>query len=242
MPPKLPFRIALTFDAEHPDRPSTPGGQEQLLDLLDRLEVRGTFFIQGRWAQAWPATAARIAQAGHLVGNHSHYHVRMDRLDVPGLAHDIHASESVIQRITGVDPRPWFRCPFGIGATSRRVTRALKQAGYRHVGWTVDPQDWEPDRAAENLAASILASAFRFGRPEDEIVLLHTWPDRTVAGLPETVARLRDGGAELVRVDELATVTPIPGAGPTTVPLAPPPLDARARLPRVLTFDPEIAT
>ena len=54
------FRVALTFDAEHPDRPSTPGVQERLLDLLARDAVASTFFIQGRWAEAYPATARRI--------------------------------------------------------------------------------------------------------------------------------------------------------------------------------------
>ena len=54
-----PFRVALTFDAEHPDRPSAPGVQERLLDSLRRLEVRATFFVQGRWAEAYPLTARR---------------------------------------------------------------------------------------------------------------------------------------------------------------------------------------
>ena len=42
------MRVALTFDAEHPDRPTTSGVDEQLLDVLDDLDVRATFFVQGR--------------------------------------------------------------------------------------------------------------------------------------------------------------------------------------------------
>src|SRR5437762_11538647 len=88
-----PFRTALTFDAEHPDRRSTPGVQERLLDILDRLDVKATFFIQGRWAEAYPDTAARIAKSGHLVGNHSHYHARMPHLSRDGLDFDIKTAE-----------------------------------------------------------------------------------------------------------------------------------------------------
>jgi len=33
------FKVALTFDAEHPDRPSAPGVQERLLELLARDDV-----------------------------------------------------------------------------------------------------------------------------------------------------------------------------------------------------------
>jgi len=51
------FRVALTFDAEHPDRPARPGNDERLLDALAAAGVRATFFVQGRWAEAYPAVA-----------------------------------------------------------------------------------------------------------------------------------------------------------------------------------------
>jgi peptidoglycan-N-acetylglucosamine deacetylase len=120
-----PFRVAITFDAEHPDRASTPGVQERLLDILDKLDVPATFFIQGRWAEAYPDTAARIARAGHLVGNHSHYHAPLFQLTSKGLAWDIKTAESNIRAITGVDPRPWFRNPFGAGSSDPRVLCAI---------------------------------------------------------------------------------------------------------------------
>ena len=97
------FRAALTFDAEHPDRRSTYGAQERVLDVLDRLDVKATFFVQGRWAEAYPDTAARIAKAGHLVGNHSHYHARLPHLNSPGLRWDISTAEQIIIDITGVE-------------------------------------------------------------------------------------------------------------------------------------------
>ena len=100
------FRAALTFDAEHPDRASTYGAQERVLDVLDKLGVKATFFVQGRWAEAYPDTAARIARSGHLVGNHSHYHARLPQLNSPGLAWDIKTAEENIIAITGVDPKP----------------------------------------------------------------------------------------------------------------------------------------
>src|SRR4029079_11493517 len=91
-----PFRVALTFDTEHPDRPATDGNADRLLDMLDRLDVHGSFFIQGRWAEASPSTARRIVAAGHLVGSHSHYHVRMPLLSADGLATDVRDAEEAI--------------------------------------------------------------------------------------------------------------------------------------------------
>jgi peptidoglycan/xylan/chitin deacetylase (PgdA/CDA1 family) len=210
-PAPEPFRAALTFDAEHPDRRSTPGVQERLLDILDELEAKATFFIQGRWAEAYPDTAARIATAGHLVGNHSHYHARMPHLSRDGLAFDIKTAEEAIVAATGVDPRPWFRNPFGDGSDDRRVLKAIKRAGYVHVGWSVEAYDWEPDRPLAELVETIVDGLVT--ARDESVALLHTWPKRTEAGLPKIIGRLRDAGAQLVRVDQLDNVIALP-SGP----------------------------
>ena len=195
------FRVALTFDAEHPDRPSAPGVQERLLDLLARDDVRSTFFVQGRWAEAYPETARRIVEGGHLVGNHSHYHARMNLLSARGLRADIAAAQAAVIDATGVDPRPWFRCPFGAGAGDERVQRQVRAAGYRHVGWNVAGVDWPVERSGSDVEASIVDGALR--HRDGCVVLLHTWPDRTEAAIPGAVQRLRDAGATFVRIDEL---------------------------------------
>ena len=58
------LQVALTFDAEHPSRSGTdPGTADAILDALAEAQVRGTFFIQGRWASAFPRLARRIAAA-----------------------------------------------------------------------------------------------------------------------------------------------------------------------------------
>jgi len=206
------FRAALTFDAEHPDRASTYGAQERVLDVLDKLGVKATFFVQGRWAEAYPDTAARIARAGHLVGNHSHYHARMPQLNSPGLAWDIKTAEQKIIDITGVDPKPWFRNPFGAGSSDARVLRAIANAGYVHVGWSVEAEDWEPDPPVRQLV-DLIVDGLLLARDES-VALLHTWPKRVEKALPEIVKRARDAGAEFVRVDQLDNVIALP-SGPT---------------------------
>ena len=197
----MTFRVALTFDAEHPDRPSTAGVAERLLDELDRLSVPSTFFIQGRWAEAYPDSARRIRDGGHLIGSHSHYHARMPLLSARGLRSDIATAETVILEATGVDPKPWFRCPFGAGSGDDRVQAIVREGGYRHVGWHVVAGDWPPDRSRDAVEESIVAGSLAHG--DGAVVLLHTWPDRMLAAIPGSVARLRDAGATFVRVDAL---------------------------------------
>jgi peptidoglycan-N-acetylglucosamine deacetylase len=198
----MTFRVALTFDAEHSDRPAQAGNAELLLDALAALGRRATFFVQGRWAEAYPPTARRIAEAGHLIGSHSHYHARLPLLTADGLAADTTDAEAAIIEHVGVDPRPWFRCPFGAGADDPELLGRLAGLGYpRHVGWHVSGEDWEPGRTREEVVTAVVDGAVRHG--DGTVVLLHTWPDPTVAGVPEIVGRLVDAGASLVTVADL---------------------------------------
>jgi peptidoglycan/xylan/chitin deacetylase (PgdA/CDA1 family) len=195
-------RVALSFDAEHPDRPGCPpGAVERILDDLAAPGLRATFFVQGRWALAYPAIARRIAEDGHLVGCHSHFHAEMPLLSDAGLASDLASAGEAIEAATGVDPRPWFRCPFGAGSDDPRVLDAVAAAGYRHVGWHVAVDDWEPDRTGDAIAADALRGVAAHG--DGAVVLLHTWPGATADAMPTILEGLRARGAATVAVDEL---------------------------------------
>ena len=197
-----PLRVALTFDAEHPDRASCPQGNiERILDILKATAVRATFFLQGRWAQSQPAAAKRIAQDGHLLGNHSFYHARTPLLAEAGIREDVTDAEQYIKEITGVDPRPWFRCPFGAGGDDPLVLGVLSDLGYRNVGWHIAVQDWEPWRKAPDLVDDVVEGVRTNG--DGAVVLLHSWPGGTGDALEQMIADLRALGAEFVAVDQL---------------------------------------
>jgi peptidoglycan-N-acetylglucosamine deacetylase len=196
------MQVALTFDAEHPSRRHCPPGvPEALLEELARAGVRATFFIQGRWAKAYPGTARAIAAHGHLVGNHSHYHARLPLLSDTGLQADIVAAQGAIAAITGTDPRPWFRCPFGDGADDPRVQGTLHELGYRDVFWDVDGADWDEERSAAEVKDAVLRGVKKHG--DGAVVLFHTWPATTLEIIPGVIGELAAAGAEFVAVDTL---------------------------------------
>lgn len=198
-----PLRVALTFDVEHPDRPTEPGVTARLLDTLASEDAQATFFVQGRWAEAEPDLARRIARDGHRVGNHSHHHARMTMLTGAGITRDVRAAEAAIRAGTGADPRPWFRCPFGAGANTARVVDRLATLGYVDVGWSVDGRDWAGPQP-EVLRARVVAATLASG--DGAIVLLHGWPAPTAEALPGILADLSCAGARFVSLDELDTV------------------------------------
>ncbi len=193
----------MTFDAEHPDRSGCPAGNtDRVLDVLQREAVRATVFIQGRWAEAHPATARRIAGDGHLVGHHSHYHARMPLFNDDGIVSDVTVAQQIIHSITGMDPRPWFRCPFGEGHDDPRVLRCLAALGYRDVHWDIALEDWEPWRTGAAIAADAISGVRAHG--DGAVILLHTWPAGTADALGPMIAGLREIGASFVTVDQLS--------------------------------------
>jgi peptidoglycan/xylan/chitin deacetylase (PgdA/CDA1 family) len=194
------MRVAVTIDTEHPDRPCSGNSLPIILESLRVAAVTATFFVQGRWARSSPEEARAIAHAGHLIGNHSHYHAPMDALTEEAFADDLSEAEVVIREVTGKDPRPWFRCPFGAGMHDPDLLERLDALGYRHVGWDVDPNDWSETRDAAAVEAAVVNRI----DDGDAIVLLHSWPDATAVALPRILDRLGARGAEFVTVDALA--------------------------------------
>jgi peptidoglycan/xylan/chitin deacetylase (PgdA/CDA1 family) len=172
--------------------------------MLRAAEVRATFFLQGRWVEAFPDTARQVVKDGHLVGSHSFYHARLPLLSDEGMAEDIREAERAIREIAGVDPRPWFRCPFFAGADDPRVLGILAQLGYRDVAQHVVLEDWEPSRTGAAMAADALRLVPEIG--DGAVVQFHTWPPGTLDALPPIIDGLHSAGAEFVRIDELPAV------------------------------------
>ena len=195
------MRVALTIDTEQRSRPAAADNALRQLDVLLREGVRVTSFVQGRWAGAHPELARRIADDGHLIGNHTYHHAPLNLMTDEGIRHTVTRAEEVIVSRTGAAAaRPLFRCPYGDGEHDERVLGVLTDLGYRNVGWDVDPFDWRPDRTTDEVVAAVVAGC----RERDVArVLLHSWPDVTIGALPRIIEDLRAEGAEFVTVDEL---------------------------------------
>jgi peptidoglycan/xylan/chitin deacetylase (PgdA/CDA1 family) len=200
-------RVALTIDTEHPDRSGwSPGSLERMLDHLDRARIRATFFLQGRWVTANPSLAVEVGQRGHLIGNHSQFHAPMPLLSAAGQVADIRAAHSAILSVVGIDPRPWFRSPFGAGLKEPKLGKTLAQLGYRNVGWDVDGRDWEEAQSPEDVAEALIAGALAGEGPR--ILLLHSWSAAAASALPEVIARLVERGIEFVTLSNYPSVAP----------------------------------
>lgn len=124
--------IALSFDIEEFDVPSESGveihmdrqidistqGLMKIFDILDRHNVKATFFCTAVYALAKPELIKKMVELGHEVASHSFYHSKFS-------IEDILESKRVLEHITGKNV---------VGYRSPRMSdtnfEELKKSGY----------------------------------------------------------------------------------------------------------------
>ena len=193
------MRVALTIDAEHPDRPTqdATGNARAILDLLREHRVRATFFVQGKWASAYPELAGAVVVGGHQLGNHSHSHCAFEYLTDEGIAEELKQSRYVLDLLSPTGR--FFRLPGGNGQHCKRIQDAVEKAGYEHVHWTCERKDWD-GLSARDIALPLIDAIRTSTVPS--VPVLHSWPDATPKALEMLLDDL-DGTAEFLRIDEL---------------------------------------
>ena len=135
----LPTRrkvVAITIDGGWND-----AGVASMLATLRKDHVRATFNLTGRFCRHFPAAAKAIAAAGEVIGNLSNNHPRFTRISAARMRTEVLYAQAEIKRVTGVNPWPWFRFPFGL--YDAQAISVVNSVGFVPIGWTVDTLGWE---------------------------------------------------------------------------------------------------
>lgn len=192
--------VALTFDAG-----ANAGGVASILATLQRDHIPASFFLTGNFIRDFPASAQQIARAGNRIGDHTITHPYLTQLSDQAVQREILDGAQQITAVTGANPAPLFRFPYGDADT--RTIAIANRAGYVPVRWTVDTLGWEG--TSGHITTSIVVSRVLSALRPGEIVLMHAGSNPgdhstlDADALPKAISELRARGYSFVTLDAL---------------------------------------
>ncbi|MCP3746734.1 polysaccharide deacetylase family protein [Paenibacillus sp. A3M_27_13] len=182
----------LTFD----DGPSK--NTNQILRILRRYRIKGTFFVLGKETPYGLSMYRKIIRQGHVLGNHtfSHDYAKIYS-NKEGFLQDFDRLEQLLIRSVGFRPR-LFRFPGGSNTrlipakVIRSIKAELRSRKYRYCDWTIDSLDSRlPRLSPSQISANVLNESRGKSRC---IILFHDFADNSTAALPVIIKGLRAQG------------------------------------------------
>ncbi|MCW5316836.1 polysaccharide deacetylase family protein [Nostoc sp. KVJ3] len=186
--------IALTFD----DGP-WPESTAEVLDILKKNQIKGTFFVIGENVKNYPNLLKQEIAEGHVIGNHTWHHW-YQFLNPQAAAYEIDHTADLIFKTTGLKTN-LFRPPGGI--MHNGVVDYARNSKYAIILWSSDSVDY-----SRPAVPKLIGNVFREARPGG-IVLMHDGGgnrSKTVQALPEIIANFRNQGYRFVTIPELLEI------------------------------------
>lgn len=190
--------LYLTFDAGFEN-----GCTPQILDVLQAHKVPAAFFLVGTYIEKHPELVRRMAQEGHIVGNHTQNHPDMSKIeDKTAFLAELTAVEAQYEAVTGQPLPKFYRPPQGV--YSENNLRLAQEAGYKTVFWSLAYVDWLTDRQPTR------EEAFRKLLPrlhDGAVILLHSTSKTNAAILDEFLCRCKDLGYTFAPISQIFPLT-----------------------------------
>lgn len=188
--------VSLTFD----DGPF-PGVTEKILDILEKYNVRATFFVCG-WRfkdEAAKDIARRALSLGCEIGNHTYAHKDMDKQDSSGVLNSVKSGEKAIFDATGYTVHG-IRPPGG--HNSYTATSYAEKNNMAIILWSQsgNVHETDPEKIAQNVEKQIVNGK---ELQDGDIILLHDTKPYMVDAIEIIVPKLLEQGYQLVTVWEL---------------------------------------
>ncbi|NMM63177.1 polysaccharide deacetylase family sporulation protein PdaB [Clostridium sp. P21] len=182
-------KVALTFDVSW-----GTDNTDKILQVLDKYNIKASFFLVGGWVDQYPDKVKSIYEKGHEIGNHSNKHPDMTKISRDKIIQDIDINDSKIRSLTGEGTK-LFRCPEG--SYNNLVIQTVKDTNHYCIQWDVDSIDWREEGA--NLEYDRVVKKVKNG----SIILFHNNAKYTPDNLPRVIEKLKKDGYEFVKVGDL---------------------------------------
>ena len=149
------YQSCIDFDAPITDR--VVRNVDRVLAVLDDCGVKGTFFVQGKVAEAFPRLVAELVGEGHEVQSHGYSHRPLFAMSERALRDELERSRQTVEDAAGVAVNAFRAQDFSIISTNLWALEILADVGfeidssifpmrmrrYGIAGWDAAPQRLE---------------------------------------------------------------------------------------------------
>ncbi|MHA6532894.1 polysaccharide deacetylase family protein [Paenibacillus sp. BAC0078] len=181
--------LYMTFD----DGPSAT--TSELLDILNKYEVKATFFMLGPNMNRYPAEVKRIMKEGNGLGLHGMTHRKDKFYASPSAAlAEMNGDNAVLQKIAGTGTT-LIRPPYGSKPyfTKSFRDKVLVQ-GYHLWDWNVDSDDWKYKENSAKIYNTVMNQVHGLQKSKTNPVVLMHDQKATLKVLPRLLESLKKEG------------------------------------------------
>ncbi|MBO7611463.1 MAG: polysaccharide deacetylase family protein [Elusimicrobia bacterium] len=187
--------VALSFD----DGPGS--NTKDILKILDKKDVKATFFLLGTSVAKRPKLVKEIYSKGHELANHTYNHMNFFRYDEENdkeekIKEELLLCQDLIRDLTGYRTK-LVRFPHGY--LKEDAIEIARETNYKIINWTFGI-DWERDLSQEEMLQLYLDNA----KP-GTIFLMHDLQKnpKIIKMLPALIDKLREKKYNFVTVGEM---------------------------------------
>ncbi len=209
-------KIVLTFD----DGP-TAGVTNKVLDILNKYNVKGSFFVIGNNVVGEPALMKRMVNEGHLVANHSMSHPNLSDLGIfwrKKLKEEVLGAHEILTPYLSNNKRLYFRAPMGAWESKLAGYLNKDEIGSRYIGpllwdiggemkrdgnvvtkaadWACWAQNWSVDDCLQGYVNETL-------KHDGGVILMHDLRSKSAELLDKYLAEMTSRGFQFLTLDEI---------------------------------------
>ncbi|MCD8502508.1 MAG: polysaccharide deacetylase family protein [Bacillaceae bacterium] len=167
----------------------------EMLKVMNKYNVKSTFFLDGSWVKSNPKLAKMILDEGHEIGNHAYSHPDLKKMSNARIEEEIRKTNEVINATLDLKPK-WFAPPSG--SFRQDVVDIAASMDMYTILWTVDTVDWrnpEPNAMVQRVVE----------KTEPGMMILMHPTESASKGLEDLIIQLQEKGFHLGTVSNLVS-------------------------------------
>lgn len=169
------------------------GNTDKILDVLNKNNVKATFFIVSSYLKKNPRIVDRIVYEGHSLQNHTANYKHLNELSEYQIKREVMDLHEMVESRYGVSMK-YLRLPYE--DWSERVLKTVSETGYKTVFWSIACVDWVKDKDASYIYNSVIKN-----HHNGAIILLHAVSKESPKAIDMIIKELKNKEYEFRTLD-----------------------------------------